>query len=89
MCGSAMTSMDVPGAMWFLPGAFFLIMLVGGLLAVALVMGARRQPAPAALPVGDDPLAVASERYVRGEIDKAEFDRILDALLRSEQPGGR
>lgn len=89
MCGSMTTSMDMPGTMWFLPGAFFLIVLVGALLAVALVATARRQPPPAALPAGHDPLAMARERYVRGEIDKAEFDRVLDTLLRSERPGGQ
>ncbi len=35
-------------------------------------------------PARDDPLAIARERYARGEIDHAELERRVEGLVRSE-----
>jgi uncharacterized membrane protein len=35
----------------------------------------------------DDPIATLRERYARGELTEAEFERRLDRLLDSETPG--
>lgn len=39
---------------------------------------------PAATDAGTDPLVTLRDRYARGEIDIAEFERRVDGLLRTE-----
>jgi hypothetical protein len=38
------------------------------------------------VPPAPDPLQVLRERYARGEIDQAEFERRVERLLRTEAP---
>lgn len=40
--------------------------------------------APVKLPPGEDPIVTLRERYARGEIDTAEFERRIEGLLRSD-----
>ncbi|MQA03870.1 MAG: SHOCT domain-containing protein [Streptosporangiales bacterium] len=77
--------MSMSGAGWILPAAVMLILLVGaGGLAAVVLATMRRLATPAVAPSASGALAIARERYARGEIDHAELDRILDTLLRTE-----
>mgnify|MGYP001080064926 CR=1 FL=1 len=60
------------GAFWILFWVSIIWLVVGGRL-----QGERQPPSR-------DPLDIARERYARGEIDQATFDRIRQDLLSSE-----
>ena len=78
---------------WLVMMVIPLLMVLGVLGLVAWSLGGGRSPRvgrdrPARL--GDrreDPLAILRERYASGAVDREEFERRLEVLLRTE-PGG-
>jgi len=63
----------------------------GGVLPMALglvKLYERRQEAAPAEPA-DDPVATLRERYARGELSDAEFERQVERLLETESPDER
>jgi putative membrane protein len=58
----------------------FLLLLIGGVVAL-IVLLARQGPDTQARPAGEDePLRILRERYARGEITREEFLAIRDDL---------
>jgi len=63
----------------------------GGVLPMALGLVRlyeRRQESESAEPA-DDPIATLRERYARGELSDAEFERQVEQLLETESPDER
>ncbi|MQA05938.1 MAG: SHOCT domain-containing protein [Streptosporangiales bacterium] len=80
-----MGSAGMSGGMWLIPSLSMIALIVAAAATVVLATTLLRRPAPS--PAGSAEaraLAVAKERYARGEIDHAELDRILDTLLHKE-----
>jgi len=63
----------------------------GGVLpmAMGLVKLYERRQASAPAEQVDDPLATLRERYARGELSDAEFERQVERLLETESPDER
>lgn len=97
MCGAMMDGMMDGMPMWgpgwmMVAGLLSAVVLLGAAAAAALVVASvvRRPalPSGSASRAGDsNAVLVAKDRYARGEIDDAELERVLDTLLRGEEPG--
>jgi uncharacterized membrane protein len=82
-------------AVWMLLGTiiFLTVAVLGGARLIRELMGrpdrlpVLRDGAAAQLQGAEEPSALekAQERYVRGEIDHAEFERLLDQLLNDQR----
>ena len=64
---------------------FWIIILVGGVYLLMKYLSTRRRGDPGQglfgpNPFGSNPLDILRERYARGEIDQAEFERIKHDL---------
>lgn len=91
-CGSMMGPMGMPGVWWWMPGLMivFLVVVVAATFGVARYVRRPISGAATALGSGESAaLALAKERYARGELDDAEFERLLDHLLRADARAGR
>lgn len=68
------------GVLVLLIGAAGFVHLKGGLAELATSTEQESHQADAS----DDPLTIIRNRYARGEIDQAEFERLLDDLVETE-----
>lgn len=95
MCGPMMGSAGMSGGAWSLPWLSMVVLLVAATTAVVILLAWLMLRRPTLAPAGPGEsraLAVAKERYARGEIDETELERILDTVLRTEgraDPGQR
>ncbi len=65
---------------------FWVVFVIGfaGVLPVVATLAAWYESRSQSSPDESDPLDALRDRYARGEIDEAEFERRLDALLETE-----
>jgi putative membrane protein len=59
---------------------FWIIILVGGVYLLMKYLSTRRKGDSGQGWFGSNPLEILRERYARGEIDQAEFERIKHDL---------
>lgn len=92
MCGGLMNGMGMWGPGWMLAtGAPLLVLVAAGVaLALSVRGGGLRSPQRATTTAGSSSatespaVAVVKQRYARGEIDHAEFERLIANVLRVE-----
>jgi putative membrane protein len=82
MCGR------MGGAVMFLWGLFWLVVLVAIVLLVVRLLSRGRASldSPRGPSSHDDAEEILSARYARGEIDQATYQRMLDDIRRSRSP---
>lgn len=83
----------LPGALEpLIPATFILGFFV--IIPLVLLLGedfplVESEDAAATAAAAEDPLETLRERYATGEIGEEEFERRLDRLLETEEPGAR